>query len=87
MRSQNWLRFLYFRSKMTRRIEVKPGEPLDRALKRFKRMCNNAGILSDYKKHTVFEKPSERRRRKAKAKLKTIRKAQQEKENLQLNQL
>ncbi len=63
---------------MTRRIEVKPGEPLDKAMKRFKRMCNNAGIMSEYKKHAVFEKKSEQRRRKIKAKLKTIRKGQSE---------
>ena len=39
----------------------------ERALKRFKKKCEKAGILSDLRKHRHYEKPSERRKRKLNA--------------------
>jgi small subunit ribosomal protein S21 len=36
---------------------------LDSALKRFKKMLEQSGILQEYKRHAHYEKPSERRRR------------------------
>jgi small subunit ribosomal protein S21 len=36
-------------------------ESFERALRRFKKQCEKAGILSDLRKHRHFEKPSERR--------------------------
>jgi len=39
----------------------------ERALKRFKKQCDKAGILSDLRKHRHYEKPSERRKRKMNA--------------------
>jgi small subunit ribosomal protein S21 len=39
-------------------------ESFERALKRFKKKCERAGILSDLRKHRHYEKPSERRKRK-----------------------
>jgi len=39
-------------------------ENFERALKRFKRKCEKAGILADLRKHRHYEKPSERRKRK-----------------------
>ena len=47
-----------------------------RALKRFKKKCEKAGILSDLRRHQHFEKPSERRKRKLNA---AKRKSQQRK--------
>lgn len=44
-------------------IQVRPNESLDSALKRFKKMLEQSGILQEYKRHTHYEKPSERRRR------------------------
>jgi len=32
----------------------------DRALKRFKKKCEKAGILSDLRRHRHYEQPSER---------------------------
>ncbi|MEN3002047.1 MAG: 30S ribosomal protein S21 [Armatimonadota bacterium] len=44
-------------------IQVRPNESLDSALKRFKKVLEQSGILQEYKRHTHYEKPSERRRR------------------------
>lgn len=46
---------------------LRDGEDLDRALKRFRRKVQRAGIFRDIKKNRFYEKPSEARRRKAKA--------------------
>lgn len=43
------------------------GEELERALRKFRRKVQRAGIFRDIKKHRFYEKPSEARRRKAKA--------------------
>jgi len=45
-------------------VRVKDSEPFERALKRFKRQCEKAGIMADVRKHQRYEKPSERRKRK-----------------------
>ncbi|HEX4574327.1 MAG TPA: 30S ribosomal protein S21 [Gemmatimonadales bacterium] len=39
-------------------------ESFERALRRFKKKCDKAGILSDLRQHRDDEKPSERRKRK-----------------------
>ena len=55
-------------------IMVRDDEPFERALKRCKKACEKAGIISDMKKNQHFEKPSERRKRKiAAAKRKRIK--------------
>jgi len=48
-------------------IRVRENEPFEKALKRFTKACEKAGLMSDYKKHQHFEKPSERRKRKLNA--------------------
>ncbi len=48
-------------------VRVKEGESFESALRRFKKKCEKAGILSDLRKHQHFEKPSERRKRKENA--------------------
>ena len=48
-------------------VIVKAEEPFEKALKRFKKSCEKAGIISDMKKHQHFEKPSEKRKRKINA--------------------
>ncbi|MBD3235407.1 MAG: 30S ribosomal protein S21 [Candidatus Eisenbacteria bacterium] len=45
-------------------VRVKEGESFESALRRFKKKCEKAGILSDLRKHQHFEKPSARRKRK-----------------------
>ena len=39
-------------------IIIKEGESIEAALRRFKRDCANAGILSEIKKREHYEKPS-----------------------------
>ncbi|MCC6274658.1 MAG: 30S ribosomal protein S21 [Leptospiraceae bacterium] len=39
-------------------IIIKEGESIEGALRRFKRDCANAGILSEIKKREHYEKPS-----------------------------
>jgi small subunit ribosomal protein S21 len=45
-------------------VVIHDDENVERALKRFKKKCEKAGILSDLRKHRHYEKPSERRKRK-----------------------
>ena len=57
-------------------VYIKPGEPFEKALKRWSKSCEKSGILSDVKKKQRFEKPSEeRKRKKAAARRKTIKEA------------
>ncbi len=44
-------------------ITVKPNENLDNALKRFKKVLQQAGILKEAKEHERYEKPSDKRRK------------------------
>ncbi len=46
-------------------IRVRDGEPFEKALRRFTKSCEKAGLMSDIKKHQQYEKPSEMKRRKA----------------------
>jgi small subunit ribosomal protein S21 len=45
-------------------VKVRDDESFERALRRFNKFCEKAGILTDIKKHQHFEKPSEARKRK-----------------------
>lgn len=45
------------------RIEVAPGEPLERALRRFKKKIEREGVLKQLKARKHYEKPSEKRRK------------------------
>ncbi|HOF61118.1 MAG TPA: 30S ribosomal protein S21 [Candidatus Latescibacteria bacterium] len=57
-------------------VIVREKEPFEKALKRFKKACEKAGIISDMKKHQHFEKPSERRKRELNAARRKMRKTQ-----------
>lgn len=48
------------------RIEVAPGEPLEKALRRFKKKIERDGLLKQLKARKHYEKPSEKKRRKMK---------------------
>jgi len=48
-------------------VKVKDNESLDNALRRFKRQCAKAGVLSEARKREHYEKPSVRRKKKAEA--------------------
>ena len=51
-------------------VRVKENEPFDVALRRFKRACEKAGILSEVRRREYYEKPTEERKRKAAAAVK-----------------
>jgi small subunit ribosomal protein S21 len=61
---------------MAVRVQSKAGEPLEKTLRRLRKLCNNEGITRELKRHAYYEKPSERRRRQRRERLKTIRLAQ-----------
>lgn len=46
-------------------VKVKDNEPFENALRRFKKQCEKAGILSEIKRREHYEKPSVRRKKKA----------------------
>ena len=47
------------------KVIVEADESFESALKRFKKQCEKAGLLSELKKRQHHEKPSARRKRKA----------------------
>ena len=49
------------------KIEVRQNEPFEVALRRFKRKVERDGLLRELKERKHYEKPSERKRRKAKS--------------------
>lgn len=56
-------------------IVVRDNESFEKALRRFKRKCEKAGVLSEVKRRRYYEKPSERRQREiAQARKKRLRK-------------
>ena len=46
-------------------ITVNDNEPFEIALRRFKKQCEKAGILSEIRKREHYEKPSVRKKKKA----------------------
>ena len=49
-------------------VRVRETEPFDIALRRFKRTCEKAGIVSELRRREFYEKPTwERKRKKAAA--------------------
>ena len=49
------------------RSKLEKNESLDRALRRFKQSIRKAGVLSEVKKRSHYEKPSVRRKKKSDA--------------------
>lgn len=64
-------------------VHVRENESFEQALRRFKRKCEKAGILSEIKKRQHYEKPSVKKKRKALAARKKLLKrlAQERKSN------
>lgn len=51
-------------------VKVKENEPFEVALRRFKRTCEKAGVLTEVRRREFYEKPTEVRKRKAAAAVK-----------------
>jgi small subunit ribosomal protein S21 len=60
-------------------VHVREEESFENALRRFKRKCEKAGILTELKKRQHYEKPSVKRKRKTlQARKKMMRKLAEE---------
>src|SRR5690606_27365698 len=51
-------------------VRVKENEPFDVALRRFKRACEKAGVLTEVRRREFYEKPTQERKRKQAAAVK-----------------
>ncbi|MEI6092555.1 MAG: 30S ribosomal protein S21 [bacterium] len=57
-------------------VHYREGESFEQLLKRFKKQCEKAGVLSEVRKREHFEKPSMSRKKKSLAAQKRIMKKQ-----------
>jgi small subunit ribosomal protein S21 len=62
------------------RVQVRPNEPLEAALRRFKRQCNYAGIFRLAKKYAYHEKRSDKNRREERERVRNIMIAERKRE-------
>ena len=51
-------------------VRIRDNEHFDAALRRFKRACEKAGILSEVRRREYYEKPTQERKRKKAAAIK-----------------
>ena len=51
-------------------VKLRDNEPFEIAIRRFKRSCEKAGVLSESRRREFYEKPTEERKRKAAAAVK-----------------
>ena len=57
-----------------RLVKVRPrgNESVQQMLKRFKRLCQREGIIRDMKRHSYYEKPSDRKRRQSRKSVRLV---------------
>ncbi len=48
-------------------VRVKEGEPLENAIRRFKRAVTKSGVMGEMRKREHYEKPSVKRKKKSEA--------------------
>ncbi len=51
-------------------VRIKESEHFDAALRRFKRSCEKAGVLTELRRREYYEKPTQERKRKKAAAIK-----------------
>jgi small subunit ribosomal protein S21 len=56
------------------RVSIRHGEPTERFLQRFKRICAKEGVFKEIKRRSHYEKPSDKRRRREKEAKRALRK-------------
>ena len=58
-------------------VKVRPrgNESIQQMLKRFKRLCQREGLTRDMKRHSYYEKPSERKRRQIRKSIRKLEKS------------
>jgi len=57
-------------------VRIRESEHFDGALRRFKRTCEKAGVLTELRRREYYEKPTQERKRKKAAAVKRHMKAQ-----------
>ncbi len=57
-------------------VKIKEHEPFDSAMRRFKRICEKAGIPGKLRQIEFYDKPTAKRRRKRAAAIKRMQKQQ-----------
>jgi small subunit ribosomal protein S21 len=57
------------------KVQVRPNESLDAALRRFKRQCNHAGIFTQIKENSFYTKPTWARQEELKERRSVIKRA------------
>ncbi len=57
-------------------IKIRPrgNESIQQMLKRFKRLCQREGLTRELKRHSYYEKPSDRKRRESRKAVRKIQK-------------
>jgi len=58
------------------RVIVNNGEPIEKVIRKFKKLCEKAGIKKEIKARRYYEKPSDARRREIRKKERNRRKAE-----------
>jgi len=56
------------------KVIVGENESIDRAIIRFKKKCQQAGVLRDYRKNSYFLKPSQKKRLKHEKAIRRVKK-------------
>jgi len=54
---------IIWRVNLALKIRKRAGEPVQRMIKRFRKLCEKEGLIRDMRRNARYEKPSERRRR------------------------
>lgn len=54
------------------KVKAKGNESVEQMVRRFKKMCEKEGLVKDIKRNSYYEKPSERRRRRARKSMKRV---------------
>ncbi len=62
------------------RVTRKKNEPLEKLLKRFKKKCENADLIKDFRKNEYHETKSVRKRRERRKMLKRVEKDRKDEE-------
>ncbi len=58
------------------KVQVRPNESLESAIRRFKRQCNYTGIFKLAKQKSFYEKPTTARRRAKRERVRVVQKAE-----------
>ena len=55
-------------------VRIRESEHFDAALRRFKRVCEKAGVIKELRRREYYEKPTQKRKRRKAAGIKRVQK-------------